>query len=160
MQAKNKDMLSPGQRVGEVISVCALFVTFGFVLYHQLADTGFFTDEFGFLEKLCIYGPLFLGMVAPIIRAVTGRRNPARPYEAFSNICLAAGTYWLLQVFPLDYTHLADALPAPLRFSLSWVADDIARIVLTLMIIASSISAIAITVRYLTFPRHPRHMPS
>jgi len=160
MPSNEKDKLTPTDRVGELFSVQLLMLMFGFFLYHQLADTGFFTDEFGFVEMLALYGPLFLAMDAPVVRAITGRKNPARPFDAFANICLVVGTFWLLEVFPLDYTHLADALPKFLRFILSWVTDDMARIVFVIMIVVNSITAVVNLVRFVTFPRTPSRMLS
>ena len=160
MQSKNGDVLSLPARFGEAIGVFVLLLWLGFLAYHQIADTGFYTDEFGFLEMVCLYGPAILALIAPITRAVTGRRNPARPYEAFASMFQAAGAIWLLIVFPFDYAFLADALPDPIRFVLSWVTDDIARIIFIIMIIASPITAMTNLWRYLTFPRFSDREPT
>jgi hypothetical protein len=143
-----------------LIAVPILLLMFSFLLYHQLADTGFYTDEFGFLEMVCLYGPAILALIAPIARVVTGRRNPARPFEAFTNLIQTFTAIWLLTVFPFDYTHLADALPGPIRFVLSWVTDDIARIIFIIMIIASPITAMTNLWRYVTFPRFSDRGPA
>jgi hypothetical protein len=146
---KDPEDLSLGQRFGEIIAAVMLLLVFAFLLYHQLADTGFYTGEFRRLEKVCLYGPLLFSLIAPITRFIKGRRNPARPWEALGDLFLALGSLRLLTVFPFDYTHLADALPGPLEFILSWVTDDIARVVFILQIIGASISAIAIMGKYL-----------
>jgi hypothetical protein len=146
-----QEILTLSQRFGEIITVVASLMLFAFLLYHQLADTGFYTDEFGGVEQICLYAPLLFSLVAPLTRAAKGRRNPARPWEAVGNLLLALGSGWLLRVFPFDYTHLADALPSGLRFILSWVTDDIAKIVFVLQIIIASISALVITWKYLSF---------
>lgn len=149
----DKETLSSAQRVAEVIFVVMLLLLFGFFLDHQTANTGFFTEKFGTLEMICLYGPLLFGVSAPAIRAWTGQRNPARPFEAATSLLLALGSLWLLIVFPLNYGHLADVLPAALRFVLAWVTDDIARIVLLLQVVIGPITALLAMWRYLSF-RH------
>jgi hypothetical protein len=129
---------------------------FGFLLYHQLANTGFFTEKFTGLEMLCLYGPLLVGISPLLIRAWIGQRNPARPFDATSSLLLAAGSLWLFTVFPFDYSHLADALPGALRFVLAWVTNDIARIVLVLQVVLGLGSAAVTLWRYFTFqPQQP-----
>jgi hypothetical protein len=113
-------------------------------------NTGFFTEKFGGLEMLCLYGPLLFGISAPAIRALTGQRNPARPFEAAASLFLSLGSLGLLTVFPLDYTHLADALPRGLRFLLAWVTDDIARVVLVIQIIIGPFVALIAIWKYVS----------
>ena len=144
----DKNRLTLPQRVGEVISVICLILLFSFFIYHQIAKTGFFTDKFGTLEMFCLYIPLLLGISAPAIRACTGHRNTARPFEAAASLCLALGSLWLLIVFPLNYTHLADALPTAIHFVLAWVTDDMAKFVLLLQVIIGPISALLTMWKY------------
>ena len=151
----NKDHLTPSQRVGELFSVQLLMLFLAFMLYHQLADTGFYTEDFRSVEKLCLYGPMLLAFLPPIIRAVGGGRNRARPYEAATNLSQALGSLWLVSIFPFEYAHLADALPKFLRFSLEWVTNDMARIVFIIMIVVGVIAFLVNTIRYLIYPRPP-----
>ncbi len=144
----DKEYLTGPQRLGEGILLFFMLMLAGFFIYHQTMNTGFFTDEFRSVERVALYGPLLLGLCAPAIRAWMGRRNPARPFEAATSLCLAVGAFWLLTVFPLDYSHLADALPGSFRFILAWVTDDIARVILTLQIIIGPITAVVALWRY------------
>ncbi len=108
-----RELLSLPQRVAEpFFSAIALFILGGFFVAHQLLQTGFFTDRFGPVEMLCLYGPLILSLAAPLARALSGQRNPARPIEVATHLCAALAGLWLLRVFPFDFTHLADVLPA------------------------------------------------
>ena len=149
-EKRDPEVLSGWQCWVEVAIVVALLGLFGFLAYHQAANTGFFTEKFGSLEMLCLYGPLLLATIAPIIRAVNGRRYPARPYEAIASLSLALGSLWLLSVFPFNFAHLADALPTGLHFLLAWVTDGMGRTLLILQIIIAPISALLATWRYLT----------
>ena len=78
----DKDTLSLPQRAGEGIFVVCMLLLFAFLLYHQAANTGFFTEKFGTFEMFWLYGPILFGISAPALRAWTGQRNPARPFEA------------------------------------------------------------------------------
>jgi len=151
MISKDRNRLSLGERLGEFIGMFGVVALFAFFLYHQWAATGFFTAKFGGLEQLCLYLPLVFSFFPPMIRAISGRRNPARPWEITANVLLVLGALRLLSVFPFDYTHLADALPRGLRFMLSWVTDDIARFVFVIQITIGIISVFAILWRYVTF---------
>jgi hypothetical protein len=153
MKETEKELLTPAQRWLEASTVVAMLLLLAFLVYHQQANTGFFTARFGAAEMFCLYGPILLALIAPAIRAVTGRRNPARPFDAATSLSLALGSLWLLIVFPFDFSHLADALPGALRFVLAWVTNAIGRIPLILQVIIGPISAISTTWKYFSTRR-------
>jgi len=150
----DNEILGPWQRWLDVAIVVMLLLFFSFLLYHQRANTGFFTAKFGALEMLCLYGPLVLSLAAPVVRILTGRRNPGRPFEAATSLFLMLGSLWLLIAFPFDFTHLADALPVPIRFFLGWVTDDMGRLLLILQVIVGPISALTAAWKYITVRQH------
>lgn len=140
----DRDAVSLASRVAEpIFSIIGMGLMLGFFAYHQVAQTGFFTEKFGPFEMLCVYGPIVLSPTAAIVRAVTGRRNVARPFEVVADICMAFAALWLLLVFPFDFTHFADALPAGLQFTLAWINDFFGRIALMLQVAIGSIAALA-----------------
>ncbi len=149
----NEEFLTVSQRWAGLIIVAAMVLVFGFFAYHQWANTGFFTAGFGPLEMLCLYGPILLSLAAPIARALSARRNPARPFEAATDLSLALGSLWLFLVFPFSFSHLADPLPGAIRFVLAWITDDIAQVVLILQVIIGSISALLTIWKYLSVRR-------
>ena len=146
----DQDRLTPLRRGGELLNVTAMLFLLGFLVYHQGAGTGFFTARFGTLEMVCLYGPILLALIASTARALTGRLNPARPFDAATSLCLAMGSLWLLIRFPFDYTHLADALPTAIRFVLARVTDDVGKVLLALQVIIGPISAIQTARKYLS----------
>jgi hypothetical protein len=146
----DKEVLTTGQRWGELISVVAMLLLFGFFAYHQVAHTGFFTAKFGALEMFCLYGPILVSVAAPVVRAVSGRRNPARPFDVATYVFLAMAALWFLMVFPFNFSHLADALPGALHFVLAWITNEIGKVVLILQVIIGPISAILTTRKYLS----------
>lgn len=158
-QKTDKDLLTLPQRWAELCTVLVMLLLMGFFVYHQVAQTGFFTASFGAWEMVCLYGPLLCSCVAPTVRAVAGQRSPARPFEAATNLFLAISASWLLMVFPFNFAHLADALPGALHFVLAWVNNDLGRIVLILQIIVCPIVALVTLWIYLSRHRraHSRH---
>jgi hypothetical protein len=149
------EVLSPAQRLIELmLSVVATTFLLSFFAYHQVAGTGFFTARFGAFEMLCFYVPIMLSLVAPMARAVSGRRNSARPLEAFASLCTMLAALWLLHVFPFSFTHLADALPGALRFLLAWVNDGIGRFALVLQVVIGAIAALAMMLVYVVTRLH------
>jgi hypothetical protein len=149
----DKDVLATGQRLGELLSIVAMMLVFAFFAYHQVAHTGFFTAKFGALEMFCLYGPILVSLAAPGVRAVNGCRNPARPLEVVHFLFLGIAALWLLMVFPFNFSHLADALPGTLHFALSWITNDIGKVLLILQVIIGPISAFLTTWNYLSFRR-------
>ncbi len=143
-----REKLSPSQRFGELVSIFIMFLFFGFFVYHLVANTGFFTAAFGPWEMFFFFGPMLLALTPPLIRASTGARQPARPLEALTNAFMAVGALWLLMVFPFEFAHLADALPAGLRFLLAWVNNDIGRIILILQLIVCPVVALVMIWQY------------
>lgn len=140
---KDREHLGLSERITEVVfTTLAMMLVFGFFLAHQLGNTGFFTAEFGIREMLALYGPMVLTLAAPITRAATGSRNLGRPMEAVANAALAIGSLWLFFVFPFDFSHLADVLPAAIQFPFRWITDGIARIVLALQVLIGTLTAI------------------
>ncbi len=144
----DSETLSPPQRVAEVVFAVCMLLLAGFLVRHQTMNTGFFTAGFGTLEMICLYVPLLLGIIPLVVRAWTGQRNLARPFEAASSLLLGIGSLWLVVVFPLNYVHLADALPNALRFMLAWVTDGIGRAVLILQVIIGPVSALLTILKY------------
>ena len=147
----NNEYLGWGERFGEVVSAAILLAILAFYLYHQVANTGFFTSAFGPWQMFAFYGSIVLSLVPPIARAVIGRRNPVRPTEAAVNLFFAGAALYLLSVFPFNFAHFGDALPTVLRFTLTWITNYIAKIVFVLAAIGGFISAGVNIVRYLTF---------
>jgi len=144
-----RELLSLPQRLAEsFFSAIALFILGGFFVTHQLLQTGFFTDRFGPVEMVCLYGPLILSLAAPLARALSGQRNPARPVEVVTHLCAALAGLWLLQVFPFDFIHLADALPAELHFLLAWMSDSVGKLLLLLQVAIGVLAALFTLVTY------------
>lgn len=131
----SRDVLSLGDRVGEVASIIVSIVMIAFVAIHQTRPTGFFTGDSGGIAAAVIYALVVFGMVAPALRLALGRRNVVRPLEAANLGVFAAGGLYLLVAFPFDMTRLAQPLPHYLEFLLDWVPESLAKWVLGLGVV-------------------------
>lgn len=156
----DREILTPLERGIEPVVIVLMLLMLTFLIEHQRANTGFFTEKFGSLEMLALYVPIALSFTAPLARAASGRKNPGRPFAALTSLVLAAGSLWLLNVFPFDFAHLGDIGPAPLRFVLGWVTNDIGRLLLILQMIVSPITAVLTFVRFLLVLRREPASPS
>ncbi|HUI87352.1 MAG TPA: hypothetical protein VLX61_01380 [Anaerolineales bacterium] len=153
IQKPDVETLTVAQRGAELLVVVAMVLLFSFFADHQLTHTGFLSTKFGVVEMFCLYGPIPVSLVAPLVKVFTGRRNPARPFEAATNLSLAIGSFWLRIVFPFNFAHLADVLPGALRFAISWITNDIGKILLMLPVIVGPIVALLVTLKYFSIRR-------
>lgn len=135
------EILAPSQRLAGLATLVAMALLFGFFAIHQLANMGFFTAAFGSFEKVCLYGPILVSFAPPIVRALSGRQNPARLFEVASNLALAIGSLWLAIAFPFNFAHLSDVLPGAIRFIFSWITNDVGRLILILQVIIGLVFA-------------------
>jgi hypothetical protein len=132
----DREVLSLAERVAEpIFSLIATCLLLAFFAYHQLTATGFFTAQFGPFEMLCLYGPILLAPAAAFTRAMSGQ-------------CMALAAIWLLRVFPFNFTHLSDALPAAIQFTLAWVTNDIGRLILMLQVVVGMLVALITLLRF------------
>ncbi len=122
------DMLRVSQRAGEIIGVVVTLIVFVFLYENQLRGVAFFTQSFGAEEQFFFYAPLFAGVLLSLARATYGHRNGVRPFDSLNALFLAVAAFWLLSVFPFDFTHLGDMFPTSIQFLFGWLNNDIGRV--------------------------------
>ncbi len=147
-QRTDNDILAPFPRWAGLLIVAGMLLLFDFFKLHESMDTGFFTEKFGWLEQLCLYVPIFVTLTAPIVRAVTGRENVSRPFDAAASLLLGMGSFWLWLVFPFDFAHLGDFLPGILHAFTNVINNTIGSILLILQWVTGPITAIATLLKY------------
>lgn len=140
---KSNDLLSPARRWSGLYTVGLMILLLLFFAIHQRQNTGFFTDKFKLPEMVALYLPIMLSMVAPILRMVQGRAEPAHLVEGVYDVCLALGSLYLRNIYPFSFTHLADVFPPTIQIGLSWINDNIGRLILLLQVIIGFLSALA-----------------
>jgi hypothetical protein len=141
--------LTLSQRFGEVVSVIIMALIIGYFWRLWTLDVGFFTSAFQPPEQFWFFAPMLLGLAAPTVRLLVGRRNPARPFEIVTDVFMVIGAIWLLRVFPFDFSHLGDALPGNLPALLNWVPDWLGKMGLALQIVGGVIALIVTTVQFI-----------
>jgi hypothetical protein len=143
------EILTMPQRWAGLYTDVLMLLLLAFFIYHQRINSGFFTDAFGVLPMLALYLPIVISLAPPLQRLFQGKRNPARPLEAVTDLSLAIGSAVLLAYFPFEFSHLADPFPPEMRFAFAWITNDIGRAILILQVVIGSISALSTMYSYL-----------
>ena len=146
---KEIENLSPAQRWAGLYTDVLMLLLLAFFACHQWKNTGFFTEKFGWAEMLALYAPILVSLGPPIQRLIQGRRNPARPLEAATDLSLALGSFWLWFHFPFNFARLADPFPAAMRFAFAWITNNIGRLILLLQVVIGILSSVTTMVSYL-----------
>ncbi len=121
--------------VGVAIVVFSVLMILHFAA-HQTRSTGFFTEKFGTMEAIMLYGVWVFWIISAGLEGVLGQRLYSRIFDAFGGLILSGlGIVWLLVVFPFDLAYFADVLPDSLKFLVQWISNDIARVLLVLGVI-------------------------
>lgn len=127
-----RDYIKRSQRGGETASLIGVVLVTAFFYAHQAWSTAFFTASFGSTGAFFLYGSILLAIIGPVTRAITGRRNLARLPESVASVFWIIASLWLLIVFPFDFAHFSDVVPEFLRFTVNWITNDIARVLIVI----------------------------
>jgi hypothetical protein len=126
--------------VGIVVFSILLII---FFVSHQTQSTGFFTINFGALEMVLFYGFWIFWITTAGLESILTQRLLSRIVDTFGGLIFATiSTAILLVLFPFEFTHLADVLPESIRFIVSWISNDIAKLIMVLMVIGHLAAAI------------------
>ena len=114
-----------------------------FFLAHQTQSTGFFTSKFGSLEMLFFYGFWIFWISTAGLESILSQRLLSRIVDTFGGVIFAViSIAWNLVVFPFDFTYFANVLPEPLRFLVQWISNDIAWVIILVIMILHLLAAI------------------
>lgn len=127
-----KDNLRRVDAIGDVVAIVAIAILIVYFVSSQISDSGFFTARFGGLEAFFFYAVAVVGVFPPALHLVLRRRNVVRPVEIVNSIFVIVSIIYLLNVFPFDFTHLASPLPSFILTAVSWLTDDVAKLLMTL----------------------------
>jgi hypothetical protein len=146
-----KDNMKNSERGGELVGVIVIGLITLFFYVHQTEATGFFTSSFGGTEALLLYGAILIGMAGPMARFLTGKRNKSRPTELIASVFWIVASAWFLMmvVFPFNFAHFADIVPDFLAFLVSWITNDIARVLIAIGMVGGIVSVGIRTVLYI-----------
>lgn len=148
-----RDIVPSSERKAQLIPVVGIVVVIAFFVIHQTRPTGFFTEDFGTLASVLLYGMLIAAAVPFLVRGLVGRKNLTRLFEAGAMVVVFVAHVYLLAVFPFNFTHFAAPLPSSLEFLLDWVSATLAKWVLGIGIIGSATFSVFSLLLYLTVKR-------
>jgi len=130
-----------------IVVFCVLMIIY--FISHQIRSTGFFTSEFGPFETFLFYGFWIFWITTAGLEAVLSQRLPSRIVDTFGGIIFATVSIGILLVFfPFEFAYLADVLPDSIRFLVQWISNDIARVIMVLLMIGHLIAAIYSPIAY------------
>jgi hypothetical protein len=144
-EVKN-DRIEGGALYGEIAALILMSALLAFFVTHELRDTGFYTDEFGALEKSLLFGAGGFAVFLIALRVVVRRKNVIRPLDFASMILFVVAHIVLLSVFPFDFAYVGDALPGYLAWAVDWISDDMGAILLALGVIGGTVGSVFIAV--------------
>jgi branched-subunit amino acid transport protein AzlD len=129
-------------RILGILIVVGFSLIISYLAAHQIQSTGFFTESFGALEMIFLYGSLLEWIVVAGLESIK-RRNLSRDIDAFGGIIFVTiGLMWLLVVFPFEFSHFADVSPDFLQFLVQWISNDVARVLIVLGFVVHLVSAV------------------
>ena len=158
-ETKN-DKIVRGALFGEIAALVAISAILAFFVTHELRDTGFYTDEFGPLEKFLLFGAGGFAVSLIALRIVVRRKNMIRPLDFASMIMFVIAHVVLFVVFPFDFAYVGDALPGYLSWTVGWISDDSGAILLALGAVCGTIGAAFIGVIFVHVKKRLEEEPA
>jgi len=142
------DRMRTSERVGEFFGIVVSLLVLLYFFESQVRGTGFFTPDFRLPEQIAFYGPMVFGMFVSLVRGTYGRKNAVRPLQALQGALIAASAFWLLYVFPFEFTHLTALLPSFIQTPFWWFSNPIGQLLFLLAGIGGVIGMVTNAVRY------------
>ncbi len=79
-------------------------------------------------------------IVNTTMKIVTPRRDIRAFVELIGATLFLVVAAWIFVAFPLNFAHVADVVPVQFRFVLSWLTNDMGRIIVALVLLAGVIA--------------------
>lgn len=131
-----------------------------FFVAHQAWSTGFFTSSFGPVETAFFYSAIALGLTYPLGIPWFLARHLGHKKELVYDIIVALfwtiTTIWLYVTFPFNFPQLTAVIPGPARFLLSWVTNDVGRVLIGAAVFGALAFIPFYAVQYLTLDKERR----
>lgn len=158
-ETKN-DKIVGGALFGEIAALVAISAIPACFVTHELRDTGFYTDEFGPLERSLLFGAGGFAVSLIALRIVVQRKNMIRPLDFASMMMFVVAHVVLLAVFPFNFAYVDDTLLGYLSWTVGWIADDFGAILLALGAFGGAIGATFIGVIYVHVRKRLKEPPA
>ena len=129
----------------KIASIFLIIVNGLFGLYfiaHQAVSTGFFTPLFGAFEIIMLYGIIIYWITTSILILI-GQKHPSRDLDTYGGLFFTTfAIAWLILIFPFEFAYFAKVLPDFFRFLVQWISNEIALVLLILLVITHLILAV------------------
>ena len=138
-----EETLPFNERVFGIGIVIVSFLMIIFFISHQNQSTGFFTSKFGSLEILFFYGFWIFWITTAGLESILSQRLLSRIVDTFGGVFFATiAIAWNLVVFPFDFSKFSNILPESIRFLVQWISNDIAWVIMLVLVILHLLAAI------------------
>jgi hypothetical protein len=114
-------------------------LVFGFYMANYVWSTGFFTTAFTPLMATLFFASVLYVIVNTSAKVITPRRDVLALVELSGAALFLTVAAWVFVAFPLNFAHVADVIPVPFQLLLSWLTNDIGRILVALVLLAGVI---------------------
>jgi len=146
----HESMLLRPARAGELVATTIVAcLSAGFYGAHLAWSTGFFTSEFTPVLASFFFISIFWMVINVASKAVTQRKGILALVEWTGTALFAGVTALLYVVFPFNFSHVADVVPAQLQFPFIWITNDIGKVLVGLILVASIIALAVSTIKLL-----------
>jgi hypothetical protein len=107
-----------------------------YIIANQTASTGFFTPKSSTFDMIMLYGiPIY--WITTSVLILINQKHPSRDLDSYGGLFFATFAIgWLIAVFPFEFAYSANVLPDFLRFSVQWISNEVAIVLLSLLFIA------------------------
>ena len=137
------------ERLTSVLIFCFCMFIVVYLALNQIYSTGFYTSTFGPLEQIMLYGSWIAWIITSGLEGLLGQRFLSRLFDSFGGIFfIVVATAWLVVIFPFDFTYFSYVLPDFLRFSVQWITNEIAQIVMILYTIIMAVMIVYAPISY------------
>ena len=131
------------ERIFGIAIVIVSILMIMFFRAHQIQSTGFFTSKIGTMEIIMLYGFWIFWITTASLEAIFNKRFLSRIVDTFGGVIFATiSIAWNLVVFPFEFTNFANVIPESLKFLVQWISNDIAWIVMIVLMILHLLAAI------------------
>jgi hypothetical protein len=92
---------------------------------------------------LLFYGFWIFWITTAGLEAILNRRLLSRIVDTFGGVIFAAiAIAWNLVVFPFEFAYFANVLPESIKFLVQWISNEIALIIMVVLMILHLLAAI------------------
>ena len=137
-----EEKLPLNERVFGIFIVIFSVLMIIFFWGHQTQSTGFFTSKFGTIEIFMLYGFWIFWITTASLESIFNQRLLSRIVDTFGGVIFAAiSIVWNLVVFPFDFANFSNVLPEFIRFLVQWISNDIAWVIMIMLMILHLLAA-------------------